>query len=296
MKIRILLVMSLVFCGTSAVAVTDVKSTSYKADYDKWKTELADDLKRNWLTLVGLFWLKEGTNRVGGDHHDEVPLPEGKVPAQVGTIEFHSGRAKFTSLNTANITSDGKPVTSIELNPDTTGKPTVLQVGDIRMYMIQRKERYGMRVKDPHSAQLAEFKGSQYFPLKQSYVVEAHYIPYDKPKKVEIPTQIGQTAEMDSPGYVEFMLNGQKQHLQALDEGTKELFFVIKDQTSGKGTYPAGRFLYSPLPENGKVEIDFNRAYNPPCAWTPYATCPLPPKENYMNTKVEAGEKFLGHH
>lgn len=296
MRLRILLLMAVVLVSNLAVATTDVNSPAYKTDYDQWKSELADDLKKNWLTLVGLFWLKEGTNRVGGDHRDEVPLPEGKVPAQVGTIEFHSGKAVFTSVKGAKVTSDAKPVTSIELKPDVTGKPTVLQIGDIRMHMIQRKERYGMRVKDPHSSQLAEFKGSQYFPLNQSYVVQATYVPYDKPKKVEIPTQIGQTAEMDSPGYVEFTLNGKKQHLQALDEGTKELFFLVKDQTSGKGTYPAGRFLYSPLPKDGKVEIDFNRAYNPPCAWTPYATCPLPPKENYMTTKVEAGEKFLGHH
>src|SRR4051794_11524281 len=171
----------LTLCSSLASATSDVNSAAYQQDYAKWKNELTDDLKKNWLTLVGLFWLKEGTNRVGGDHKDEVPLPEGKVPAQVAIIEFHAGKAILKALPGANITNDSHPVTTIELKPDTSGKPTVLQIGDIRMHMIQRKERYGMRVKDPHSSQLAEFKGSQYFPLNQSYVVEATYVPYEKP-------------------------------------------------------------------------------------------------------------------
>ena len=142
MRIRIVLLLVVSLAGSiSAAAATDVNSAAYKADYDQWKSELSDDLKKNWLTLVGLFWLKEGTNRVGGDHHDEVPLPEGKVPAQVGTIEFHNGKATFTALKGANVTSDGKPVTTIECRPDVTGKPTVLMLSDIRVHMIQRKER-----------------------------------------------------------------------------------------------------------------------------------------------------------
>jgi uncharacterized protein len=296
MRFHCSVLLFMLLTSSMLAGATDVNSAAYKADYDKWKSELTDDLKKNWLTLVGLFWLKEGTNRVGGDHRDEVPLPEGKVPAQVGTIDFHGGKAVFTAAPGVKVASGDKPVTTIELQPDTSGKPTVLQVGEVRMHMIQRKERYGMRVKDPHSKELAEFNGSQYFPLSQNFVVTANFIPYDKTKKVSVPTQIGQDAEMDSPGYVEFTLNGQKQHLQALDEGANELFFVIKDQTSGKGTYPAGRFLNSSMPKDGKVELDFNRAYNPPCAWTPYATCPLPPKENYMSVPVSAGEKFAGHH
>jgi uncharacterized protein (DUF1684 family) len=126
--------------------------------------------------------------------------------------------------------------------------------------------------------------------------VDAKFIPEKRARKVAIPTVLGQDAEIDSAGYVEFMLNGQRQRLHALSEGGDELFFIIKDQTAGKGTYPAGRFLYTALPNNGRVRLDFNRAENPPCAWTPYATCPLPPKENYMPVRVEAGEKYDGNH
>jgi uncharacterized protein (DUF1684 family) len=271
-------------------------SAAYQKDYRKWQSELTDDLKKNWLTLVGLFWLKDGANRVGGDHKDEIPLPEGKVAPQIGAIDFHNGKAVFTAASGAKVMNDGKLVKTVELRADVTGKPTVLQIGDIKMLMIQRGRKYGIRVRDVNSEGLKKFKGTTFFPLSGDYIVTATFVPYDKPKKVAVPTVIGEAAEVDSSGYVEFTLNGQKQHLQALSEDPSELFFIIKDQTAGKGTYPAGRFLYTDPPKDGKVLMDFNKAHNPPCAWTPYATCPLPPKENYMTVKVEAGEKYEGHH
>jgi uncharacterized protein (DUF1684 family) len=269
---------------------------AYQKDYAKWKSALAENRKQSWLTLVGLFWLQEGTNRVGGDQKLEVPLPQNKVPAQVGTIDFHAGKAVFTAKSGVSVMSAGKPVGTIELQPDVSGKPTVLQIGDIKMLLIQRGQKYGMRIRDAHSKALQEFKGLEFYPANASYVVTAKFIPDAQPKKVAIPTVLGQDAEMDSVGYVEFTLGGQKLRLHALTEGDDELFFIIKDQTSGKGTYPAGRFLYSAMPKDGKVVLDFNKAHNPPCAWTAYATCPLPPKENYMAVKVEAGEKYAGHH
>jgi uncharacterized protein (DUF1684 family) len=274
---------------------TDVTSPDYQKDYSQWKAELTDDLKKNWLTAVGLFWLKDGINRVGGDQNDEIPLPEGKVPPQVGKVEFHGGKAVFTALPGAKVLSEGKTIDSIELKPDTSGRATTLNVGDIRLLMIQRKDRYAIRVRDPHSKFLDAFKGLDFFPPSQAYVVTAKFVPYDKPRKIAIPTVLGQDADGESPGYVEFVLNGEKQHLQILSQSEDEIFFVLKDKTSGKQTYPAGRFLYAPIPKEGKVELDFNRAYSPPCAWTPYATCPLPPKENYMTVAIEAGERFHGH-
>ena len=276
--------------------MANVGSASYRQDYAKWRKALDDSRRKNWLTLVGLFWLREGENRVGGDQKDDVPLPADKVPAQVGTIEFHAGSAKFKALPGVDITNDGKPITTIELQPDTTDKPTVLQIGDIRMHLIKREQKYGMRVKDIHSPNLVEFKGTEFYPVSDSYLVNATFIPYDKPKKVAIPTVLGQNAEMDSPGEVEFTLNGQKIRLQAVTEGTPELMLIVKDKTSGKGTYPAGRFIDTDPPKDGKVVVDFNRAYNPPCAFTAYATCPLPPRENWLPIPIEAGEKYSGHH
>jgi uncharacterized protein (DUF1684 family) len=278
-----------------AANVPDIKSTVYQQDYAKWRKDLGASRRKNWLTLVGLFWLREGENRVGGDQRDEVPLPADKVPSQVGVIEFKSGKALFKSRPGVHVLHDGKPVQSIELQPDVTDNPTVLEIGDIRMLLIQREKKFGMRIRDIHSKTLAEFKGTEFFPVQGSYLVDARFVPFDKPKPVPIATVIGQDAQMDSPGYVEFTLHGQKIQLQAVTEGTPELMLIIKDKTSGKSTYPAGRFIDTDPPKDGHVVIDFNRAYNPPCAFTAYATCPLPPKGNWMPIAVEAGEKFSGH-
>jgi uncharacterized protein (DUF1684 family) len=283
---------SLLAVASQAVDV----DASYRQQYQKWQAKHTDALKKNWLTLVGLFWLKDGSNRLGGDQKDDIPLPAEKAAPQVGVIAFHNGKATFTAASGVKVTNEGKAVSSIELEPDVSGKPTVLQVGDLKMLMIQRGQKYGIRVRDVNSKGLKDFKGLVFYPLSGNFIVDAKFIPETSARKVAIPTVLGQDAEMDSAGFVEFTLNGQKQRLHALSEGGNELFFIIKDQTAGKGTYPAGRFLYSALPNNGRVVLDFNRAENPPCAWTPYATCPLPPKENYMPVRVEAGEKYEGHH
>ncbi|MGZ4814760.1 MAG: DUF1684 domain-containing protein [Terriglobales bacterium] len=283
--------------GNSLFASTgsEVRSAAYQQDYAKWRKELDESRRKNWLTLVGLFWLRDGENRVGGDQKDEVPLPSTKAPAQIGVIDFHNGKAMFKSLPSAQVTVAGKRVQTVALQPDVTNHPTVLEIGDLRMHLIQREQKLGMRIKDLHSPELAAFKGTDFYPLAGNYIVKAKFIPYDQPKKVAIPTVLGQAAEMDSPGEVEFTLNGQKIRLQALTEGTPDLTFIIKDKTSGKATYPAGRFLDADAPKDGKVILDFNRAYSPPCAFTAYATCPLPPKQNWLPMAVEAGEKYSGH-
>jgi len=294
---RRLLVLSLALVSVSALGKTpDVKSSEYRQDYSQWRKELDDSRRQNWLTLVGLFWLHDGENSVGSDQKDDVPLPAEKAPAQVGTIAFHNGKAVFAALPSANVTSGDKRVSTIELQPDTSGKPTVLKLGDLRMHLIQRGNRYGMRVKDTQSLNAREFKGTEFYPLSDGYLVEATFIPYEKPKQVAIPTVIGSNAVMDSPGELEFTLNGQKMRIQAVTEGTPELMLIIKDKTSGRSTYPAGRFIDTEAPKGGHVVIDFNRAYNPPCAFTPYATCPLPPRQNVLPVAVEAGEKYSGHH
>ena len=289
--VLILIIISLEIAGQAANL-----DAAYQNEYKKWQSDLNNDLRSNWLTLVGLFWLKDGTNRVGGDQKDEIPLPENKVAPQIGVIEFHNGKAVFTAAAGAKVTADGKPVNTIALQPDITGKPTTLVIGDIRFLMIQRGQKFGIRVRDANSDALKQFKGPEFYPLNGDYVVTANFIADDKPHKVKIPSVIGEDQQIDSMGYVEFTLNGQKLRLHALSEGDGELFFIIKDQTAGHGTYPAGRFLYTPMPKDGKVVMDFNRAHNPPCAWTAYATCPLPPKENYMAVKVEAGEKYERYH
>lgn len=282
--------------AASYAATPKVENPAYRQDYAKWRKAVDDSRRQNWLTLVGLFWLHDGENRVGSDVKDDVPLPSGKAPAQVGTISFHNGKAVFNALSTANVTNNGKPVYSVELQPDTTEKPTVLQIGDLHMHMIQRGNRYGIRVKDTNSTEARNFKGTDFYPLSDDYLVQATFIPYDKHRQVAVPTVLGTDATMDSPGELEFTLNGRRMRIQAYTEGSPELSLIIKDTTSGKTTYPAGRFIDTEAPKDGRVLIDFNRAYDPPCAFTAYATCPLPPRENVLPVAVEAGEKYLGHH
>jgi len=279
----------------AAADKVDVSSSAYKQEYAKWRKVLDDDRRSNWLTLVGLFWLRDGENRVGGNPKSQVPLPADKVPADVGTISFHDGMAAFRAAPGVTVTNDAKPVQTISLRPDVTGKPTILQIGDLRMHMIQRGGRFGIRVKDMHSRRLAEFREPELYPPSDLYVVTGKLLPLNPPKKINVPTVLGQDAQMESPGDVEFTLQGRAIRLQAIDEDGK-LMFIIKDQTSGKATYPAGRFLYAASPKDGLVLLDFNRTENPPCAFTPYATCPLPPRQNWIPVAIEAGEKYSGHH
>src|SRR6516162_5455203 len=162
------------------------------------------------------------------------------------------------------------------------------------MFVIQRANRFGIRLKDKNSATRKAFSGLKYFPVQEQYRVEARFLPYDPPKKIAVPNILGDTEEEPSPGYVEFTLSGQKCRLDPVSAGD-ELFFIFRDLTSGKETYPSGRFLYTDMPKNGEVVLDFNKAVNPPCAFTPFATCPLPPKQNHLPIRIEAGELRYGH-
>jgi len=168
-------------------------------------------------------------------------------------------------------------------------------VDRLRLYAILRAGRVGIRMKDPQSEFRRNFHGLDYFPAREDYRITAQFVP--DPKKIPITNILGQTEPEESPGYVIFRLHGQEYRLRPVydDPGSKDLFFIFKDQTSGKETYGAARFLDTAPPKDGHVELDFNKAYNPPCAFTPYATCPLPPKENRLTLRIEAGEKTYGH-
>lgn len=277
-----------------AAAAVDKPDPQYAAQMAKWRRERESDLRQNWLTLVGLFWLNQGENRFGSDPADPVALPKGKAPQQAGTFLLQGGKVLVKVAPGVRATNGGHAVHSLALQPDTSGHPTVLSLGDLRLHIIQRGERFGVRVKDVRSEALAHFRGLQYFPLNESWVVRARFTAFDKPQEISIPTVLGTDAKMQSPGMVEFQLNGRTLRLQPVIED-QQLFFIFHDLTSGKQTYPPGRFLYTAMPKNGEVLLDFNRAHNPPCAFTPYATCPLPPKQNYLDVAIEAGELFTGH-
>lgn len=273
------------------------KDSAYQAEIMKWRAQRVNSLKENWLPLVGLFWLKEGSNQFGSNGNDPVLLPHAKAPDQAGVFELKDGVVTVKALPGSDLKANGKPVSEMKLETDESEKPTILELGDLRMHVIKRNKRYGIRVKDTNSERVHEFAGLQYFPIQDSYRVSGTFIPFDTPKKLAIPTVLGENVEMTSPGYVEFTIDGTKTRLSVLiEDDPHEYFFILKDLTSGKETYPAGRFLYARAAKDGKVTLDFNKAYTPPCGFTPYATCPLPPKENYLKVAINAGEKYEGHH
>jgi uncharacterized protein len=257
-------------------------AASYQSEIADWRHNREEALKRDggWLTVAGLFWLHEGANTVGRDPENEIVLPDG--PPRAGTFELKSGKV-IAHLDGADR----------ELWPDSLD---VAKVGRLSLFVIKRSDKFAVRLKDPDSEYRRNFHGIEYFPAKEEYRVTAKWVPAIQ--KIPILNILGQTEPMESPGYAVFQLQGKEYRLRPVLEtpDAKELFYIFRDQTAGKETYGAGRFFYSAMPANGHVEIDFNKAYNPPCAFTPFATCPLPPSENKLPIRIEAGEKKYADH
>ncbi len=279
-----------------AFLLFQMAAPSYQAEIERWRQEREARLKADdgWLTVAGLFWLKEGKNSVGTDKSNSIVLPPDSAPASVGEFEFHDGQTVFRSAASANVTLNGQPVTVANLKADSSGAPDILRVNDLTLFVIQRGQRFAIRLKDKNCPMRKAFTGLKYFPPDERYRVKANFVTYNPPRMIPIPNILGETEEEASPGYVEFTLNGQHCRLDPVAEGDS-LFFIFKDLTSGKETYPPGRFLNTPMPKDGEVTLDFNQAYNPPCAFTPFATCPLPPKQNQLAVRIEAGELRYGH-
>ena len=280
----------------TSLAVPASADETYRAEVEKWRGEREARLKANggWLTVAGLFWLKEGPNRFGTDPSADIVLPEGSAPANAGAFVFEGGKTALRLESGVSGSVAGTTVTGPRvMQPDTTGRPDVLKLEALSLYVIQRGDRYGIRVKDKNSPVRRDFTGLRWFDVDEAYRIEARWVAHATPRPLKVPNILGEITTMPSPGYAEFELDGQVVRLAGVldDPQSVQLFFIMRDETSGKQTYGAGRFLYSDLPKQGRVILDFNKAYNPPCAFTPYATCPLPPKENWLPVAVEAGEK-----
>lgn len=281
------------------ITAADQGVGTYQQSIAQWRERQEAKLKADdgWLTVVGLNWLKEGENRVGSNPAFEVPLPK-TAPERVGTIIVKSGRASFRPAPGVAVTFNGKPAFETELKSDAEPKYDVLAVGRVKFFIIKREDKLGVRIKDNDSATRREFTGLRWYPVDPSWRIQAQYIPWDKPHPVTFDTAVGVKEKDESPGYVTFQRNGNEYHLEpVVDEG--QLWFVMRDLTSGKTTYAASRFLYADLPKDGlkksgTVELDFNKAENPPCVFCNFATCPLPLPQNRLRLAVTAGEKMYG--
>jgi hypothetical protein len=271
---------------------------AYRAAVEKWRSDREARLKADggWLSVAGLSWLKPGANSFGTGTDQAIVLPEGSAPASAGVFELAGTRTTVKLAPGVVARMAGLPLSGpAVLRPDSGD---VVELGAVSLQVIERGGRFGIRLKDRNAAARREFTGCRWFEVDERYRIEAKWVSHPQPRPLKVPNVLGQTESMPSPGYAEFSVGGTRVRLDGVleDPRSTQLWFILRDQTSGKETYPAGRFLYADLPKAGKVVLDFNKSYNPPCAFTAYATCPLPPPQNWMPVRIEAGELNYGKH
>jgi uncharacterized protein (DUF1684 family) len=279
-----------------ALLGTDPAPPAYRQEVERWRKERAENLRspEGWLAVAGLFWLREGANRLGTAADNHIVLPPGSAPAHAGTLTLQDGRVTFRPAATNAAAPGGEPANARALEADSKD---AVDLGRLRLSVIERSGRYGLRVRDPDSPRRRAFAGLSWYPVDPAFRVEARFVPAATPRTIGLANVLGGIVEMPNPGHVEFTLRGRALRLEpVLEEDEPRLFFIFRDTTAGRSTYPAGRYFYADPPRDGRVTLDFNKAYSPPCAFTDFATCPLPPKANRLPVAVEAGEKDPGHH
>ncbi len=267
------------------------------AELEKWRQDRLERLTSNngWLTLIGLYWLEPGDHSFGSSNRCEVVLPDPTIPALAGTVTLKDDGTVFLTVAEEGATTvNGSDVASTRLNDDSAGHPDVVRTGRITFYVIRRADRLGLRIKDPEAPTRESFKGLEYFPEDARYRVVGRLERFKHPRTMVINTAIGTQEEMLAPGLLRFELLGHDLSLAPLVQNPDDhdFFVVFRDATSGVTSYSGGRFLEATLKDDGTAVLDFNRAYNPPCAFTSFATCPLPPEENVLPLPVRAGEKL----
>jgi len=293
---------------TQLLAAADSKSsddqTSWQRDLLAWRAKRATNLQapEGWLSLIALGWLQEGDNSFGSAEDCRVQIA-GHGPAHIAVVRWDKDKGVLRLLPPAggfpkDFMVDGQPAKEQALLADDADKPSKLTIGTLTIIVIHRDDQFGLRVKDLQAPTRVGFHGLRWYEPNAAYRVHARWIPYTPPKVLDIPTILGTTTHLPAPGVAEFTLDGQVLRLEPVleDPQSTDLFFILRDATSKTTTYGAGRFLYTELPDHGvtqpgEVWLDFNKLINPPCAFTAYATCPLPPPQNRLNVPIPAGEQ-----
>ncbi len=288
--------------GNQPRVLSGAELAQERQNVELWKARRLASLtsETGWLTLTGLFWLKPGDNTFGRAKSNALRLDNPALARKAGSFVVEGKRVRFVARKGAGVTHDGMPVTNIDLASDMTSEPTLLQSGSLTFYLIERVGQLGIRVRDSENPHRKNFQGLNYFPVEDGWVVDARFEAYEPHRKIPIGNIVGMQEDMDAPGALVFTHGGKEYRLDAVleDPADKELFILFADGTSGKETYGAGRFMYVPRPVDGVVRLNFNKAYNPPCAFNDFATCPLPPSQNRLSAvRIEAGEKsYTGGH
>jgi len=279
--------------GADPVSAPAPTESAHRNEIETWRQQRVERLRgpTGWLTLVALDWLKEGPNTLGSAPDNSIVLA--KWPAHLGTVVLDKGKATITIDKRADATIDGEKKSEAVLIDDAKANKTVVATGNVSFYLVERGARFGLRVKDSEAPTRLNFVGLDYFDIDPSWRIEAKWEAYDPPRIVEEPNVLGDFEKVVVPGAAVFERDGKTIRVEPVIEtpGDANLYLVFADRTSGKETYGAARFLYTEPPKDGKVIIDFNKAYNPPCVFTPYATCTLPTQQNRLDVRVTAGEK-----
>jgi uncharacterized protein (DUF1684 family) len=283
---------------SARAAKANAQRQAYEAEIRAWRVERVQRLTKpdGWLSLVGMHWLETGNTRVGSSAANGTRLAVG--PAHVGVVKLgKDGVVRFTPEAGAEVTVDGQPaggqvVLATDADPTRDASVVAFNKGDASFIVIKRGDRYALRVRDALAPTRTGFQPLQYFPIDPAFRLRARFTPHAPGSKIEIVNILGMVEPMDNPGTVTFEKGGKSFTLEAVDEGDHRLFFVYADRTSGHESYAASRFLDAEYPDRtGMTTLDFNKGYNPPCAFTSYSTCPMPPLQNRLDLAIEAGEK-----
>ncbi len=279
-------------CNSSHPVIED--EAAYFQEVETWQQSRLERLKgpNGWLNVAGLFWLEEGENSFGSDPSNDIVFPS-KTDPFCGSLVLQGGNVTLHVKEGVKITSGDTLVKSLKLNDDQSNPATTLQQGDLEWFIIKRGDLYGIRLRDFNHPRIDALDHIPAYPINMEYVVEASLIPFDEPRSFTVGTPVeGVTEEYQCPGELHFRIKNEGLVLYPFTSGNG-YFLIIADQTTGLETYGAGRFMYALPDSTGRIILDFNKAYNPPCAFTPFATCPMPPKENFLPVAIEAGEKSV---
>jgi uncharacterized protein (DUF1684 family) len=248
--------------------------------------------ERGWLTLIGKVWLGEGRHTVGSDARSDVVLPVARAPARLGTLTVAGGKVRLEVEGEVDVFARGARIRTLELRSDADDAPDDVTLGSLTLQLLQRGGDFAVRIRDAESPVRRSFSGIPTYPIDPTFRIVARLEPFAAAKEMAIEDGDGRLQPYRCPGVVHFEKDGQKASLLPFfEDRDQRLFVLFSDLTSRDETYGGGRFLYAPPPEDGRVLLDFNKAFNPPCAFTPYAVCPLPPPENKVLFRIEAGEK-----
>ena len=290
------LVLLLAFAPACRQAPSPEEAHPLPADHvqkvQQWRAKHEADYRRDWVSVAGLHPLKQGPNTVGTAPGNDIRL-SGGLPPQLGTFTLQGQEVRFAPAAGAAVTlKDGGPVTSpIVLEDDSTTGSDELLFGDVRLIIHKSGDTRSLRVRDPNGPIAKGFLGFQWFPIDSRYRVVGRFIPDAEPKSMQVMNTYGEVDTYESEGVVAFTLNGEQLRLRPFTTRPRRFYIVFRDASSGRETYEAARFLYADLLDDGTAVLDFNEAYNPPCAFNPYTTCPIPIPENRLAMKVLAGEK-----